>query len=261
MKRTLVIVILLAVALFAVPVSAATALRIGATPVPHSEILEIIVPILAEVGVSLEIVEFTDYVRPNLALQEGELDANFFQHTPYLESFNQDAATNLVALVGVHIEPLGVFSTKHDSLASLPSRATIAIPNDATNGGRALLLLQDAGLIELNPEAGITPTVFDIHQNAGQIRFIELEAAQLSRSLPDVDAAVINGNYALQAKLNPAEDAIFLEGAESPYVNVVAIRAEDIENSVLAKLVAALQSDQVRSFILQNYEGAVVPVF
>lgn len=261
MKKTIVIVSLLAITLLSTQVGLAATLRVGATPVPHGEILEVVVPILAQEGISLEIVEFTDYVRPNLALQDGDLDANFFQHTPYLESFNQDAGTNLVALVGVHVEPLGVFSSRHTSLAELPQRPTIAIPNDATNGGRALLLLQAAGLITVDVQAGITPTIFDIQANKNQIRFVELEAAQLSRSLPDVDAAVINGNYALQADLNPVEDAIFLEGAESPYVNIVAVRARDAENVVLAKLAAALLSEEVRSFILTNYKGAVVPAF
>lgn len=261
MKRTLVVVLVLAVTLCTVPVSAESILKVGATPVPHAEILHMIVPILKEEGITLEIVEFTDYVRPNLALQEGELDANFFQHLPYLESFNQDARTDLVSLVGVHVEPLGVYATKHTSLDDLPSRATLAIPNDATNGGRALLLLQEAGLIKLDPKTGITPTIFDVEENPRNIRFIELEAAQLSRSLADVDAAVINGNYALQAGLNPVLDSLFLEGANSPYVNIVAIRAADVEDSNLAKLALALSSEQVRSFILETYEGAVVPVF
>ncbi len=261
MKRSLVLVCLLTITLFGPQVTFASTLRVGATPVPHGEILEIVAPLLAQKGISLEIVEFTDYVLPNLALQEGELDANFFQHIPYLESFNKDAGSDLVTLVGVHVEPLGVFSRKYSSLEELPQRATIAIPNDATNGGRALLLLQTAGLIQLDPAAGITPTVFDVQENKGQLRFVELEAAQLSRSLLDVDAAVINGNYALQADLNPVEDAIFLEGAESPYVNVVAVRSIDTESSVLAKLVAALLSEEVRSFILTKYKGAVIPAF
>ena len=219
------------------------------------------VPILSEQGITLEIVEFTDYVRPNLALQDGDLDANFFQHVPYLESFNEDAGTDLVSLAGIHIEPLGVFSEKLASLDELPARASIAIPNDATNGGRALLLLQEAGLISLDPAAGITPTVFDITANERQLRFVELEAAQLVRSLPDVHAAVINGNYALQADLNPIKDAIFLEGAESPYVNIIAVRAGDTERADLQQLVQALLRDEIRQFILDEYQGAVVPVF
>ena len=261
MNRNLIITSLLLLVLLSTQVGSAATLKVGATPVPHAEILEFVVPILEQEGISLEVVEFTDYVRPNLALNEGELDANFFQHVPYLESFNQDAGTDLVELVGVHVEPLGVFSTKYAALEELPPKATIAIPNDATNGGRALLLLQTAGVIELHPEAGITPTVFDIRENKEQLRFIELEAAQLSRSLADVDAAVINGNYALQADLDPTRDAIFLEGAESPYVNVIAVRSDDVDNSTLAQLAQALTSDAVRSFILEKYEGAVVPVF
>ncbi|NLL42169.1 MAG: ABC transporter substrate-binding protein [Firmicutes bacterium] len=261
MKRSLLIASILIVLLASSQAALGSSLKVGATPVPHAEILQIIVPILDQQGISLEIVEFTDYVRPNLALDEGELDANFFQHVPYLDSFNQDAGTDLAVLVAVHVEPLGLFSEKHTSLNQLPQRATIAIPNDATNGGRALLLLQEAGLIELDPKAGIVPTPFDITENKLQIKFFELEAAQLSRSLADVDGAVINGNYALQAGLNPAQDALFLEGAESPYVNVVAIRAEDQANDALAKLAAALLSDEVRLFISESYGGAVVPVF
>ncbi len=261
MKKTLIVISLLVIALFSSGVGMAATIKVGATPVPHGEILEIVVPILKAQGITLQIVEFTDYIRPNIALQEGELDANFFQHVPYLASFNEDAGTNLVSLAGVHVEPLGVFSTKHDSIQDLPQRSRIAIPNDATNGGRALLLLQKAGLIKLDAAAGITPTIFDITENSQRLQFIELEAALLSRSLPDVAAAVINGNYALQANLNPAEDAIFLEGAESPYVNVIAVRVGEEQNATLLKLADALHSEEVQSFILENYGGAVVPAF
>ena len=261
MKRTLVLTsVVLLVLLSSTSLWAAT-LKVGATPVPHAEILNRAIPILAQAGITLEIVEFTDYVRPNLALQDGDLDANFFQHVPYLDAFNEDAGTDLVSLAGIHIEPLGVFSQKLASLEELPQRATIAIPNDATNGGRALLLLQEAGLIELDPEAGITPTVFDITANKLQIRFVELEAAQLVRSLPDVHAAVINGNYALQADLSPTQDAIFLEGAESPYVNIIGVRAGDEQRADLQQLVEALLTDEIRQFILDQYQGAVVPAF
>lgn len=261
MKRSLLVVGVLLLTLCTTGLASATTLKVGATPVPHAEILEIIIPLLEKEGITLQIIEFTDYVRPNLALQEKELDANFFQHVPYLESFNKDAGTNLVSLVGVHVEPLGVFSQKFTSVADIPAKSSVAIPNDATNGGRALLLLQEAGLIKLDPKAGITPTVLDIGENEKNIKFVELEAAQLSRSLPDVTAAVINGNYALQANLDPVKDSIYLEGAESPYVNIVAVRAEDIEDSLLAKLAAALLSDEVRAYINENYDGAVVPVF
>jgi D-methionine transport system substrate-binding protein len=260
-KHRLIIAVLSLVLLVSSVGVANTVLKIGATAVPHAEILEIVAPLLAKEGITLQIIEFTDYVQPNLALQEKDLDANFFQHIPYLESFNQGHGTNLVSLVGVHIEPLGVYSQKISALSELSTRAQIAIPNDATNGGRALLLLQEAGLITLDPKAGIEPTVFDITENKLQIRFHELEAAQLSRSLPDVQAAVINGNYALQANFNPAQDAIFLEGAESPYVNVIAVRAQDVDNPLLAKLVEAVLSAEVREFITQKYEGSVIPVF
>lgn len=261
-KSTLSLIIALVLCLhsFGTPAFAAV-IRVGATPVPHGEILQVIVPLLAEEGITLEIVEFTDYVRPNLALQEKELDANFFQHQPYLDSFNEDAGTNLVALAGIHIEPLGVFSQKIKSLQDLPRKGQIAIPNDATNGGRALLLLQEAGLIKVNPKAGITPTVFDITENKLKLRFHELESAQLSRALPDVDAAVINGNYALLADLNPVKDAIFLEGAESPYVNILAVRAGDENRESLRKLADALTSQTVRQFIEETYDGSVIPTF
>ncbi|NLJ80754.1 MAG: ABC transporter substrate-binding protein [Firmicutes bacterium] len=262
MKKNLITTLILAVTLlFGVTSASAAVLKVGATPVPHGEILEVAAPLLKKAGITLEIVEFTDYVQPNLALQEEELDANFFQHVPYLEGFNQDAGTNLRSLVGIHVEPLGVYSQKLSRLEDLPVKAQIAIPNDATNGGRALLLLQEAGLIKLNPEAGIVPTVFDLTENKLNLKFHELEAAQLSRSLPDVDAAVINGNYALQANLNPVTDAIFLEGAESPYVNVLAIRDGQEENPALLELAQALTSEEVRAFILEKYEGSVVPTF
>lgn len=261
MKRNILIVGVLILALLAGGSAAAATIKIGASPVPHAEILEVVVAALKEEGTTLQIIEFTDYVTPNLALQEGELDANFFQHVPYLDGFNADRGTDLAALAGIHIEPLGIYSDKISSLDELPQRAQVAIPNDATNGGRALLLLQDAGLIKLDPEAGIEPTVFDIIENELDIRFSELEAAQLSRVLPDVQAAVINGNYALQAGFNPVQDSVYLEGSESPYVNVIAVRSQDVENDALLQLVQALLSDAVRDFILDKYESGIVPVF
>lgn|SRR5690554_280131 len=261
MTKKLVILFISTLLVFSCGVYAQETIKVGATPVPHAEILNLLVPVLAEEGITLEVIEFTDYVRPNLALQDGDLDANFFQHVPYLEGFNLDHGTNIVSLIGIHVEPLGIFSKKISDLSELEQGATIAIPNDATNGGRALLLLQTAELIKLDPEAGIDPTVFDITENELNIRFYELEAAQLARSLDDTTISVINGNYALQANLVPTKDAIFLEGAESPYVNILAVRADDTENPVLAKLVTALQSDLVKDFILDEYDGSVVPVF
>jgi len=217
-------VLLLVLALGAAGAQAQTVITVGATPVPHAEVLEFIKPILQADGIELRIVEFTDYVLPNLALADGELDANYFQHIPYLETFAADHRLDLTVLVGVHIEPMGLYSQRIGSLDELRSGATVAIPNDATNGGRALLLLQEAGLIRLAEGAGITATVFDVAENPRNLRFRELEAPLLPRALADVDAAVINTNYALEAGLVPLQDAIVIEGAESPYVNVVAVR-------------------------------------
>lgn len=256
------ILVLVVVAFLAVGnVSAQEIIRVGASPVPHGEILAFLVPILAEQGVTLEVIEFTDYVLPNLALADGEIDANFFQHLPYLEKFNSDHRLNLVSLAGVHIEPLGIFSNSVSSIGEIGNGATIAIPNDATNGGRALLLLEAAGLITLNPDAGNEPSVFDIASNPKNIRVFELEAAQLPRSLDDTTASVINGNYALEAGFVPAVDAIFLEGAESPYVNIVAVRPETVGSPKLLKFTEVLQSEAVRDFILTEYKGSVVSAF
>ncbi len=259
-KITLLITVVLLL-VGSVAIRAQEIIKVGATAVPHGEILEILVPVLAEQGIKLEIVEFTDYVRPNLALSDGDLDANFFQHLPYLEEFCLDHGLNLVSLAGVHVEPLGIYSSKIKSVDEFTKGSVVTIPNDATNGGRALLLLQNAGLIKINPNAGITPTIFDVTENKLNLKFYELEAAQLARSLDDTTASVINGNYALLAGFVPTKDAVFLEGAESPYVNILAVRAEDIENPLLAKLAAALQSDLVRDFILEKYAGSVVPAF
>lgn len=264
MRKTLftlfVGVLTLCLALVPAAVSATT-IKVGASPIPHADILAQAVPVLAAQGITLEVVEFNDYVQPNLALDQGELDANFFQHQPYLDTFNADAGTKIVPLIGIHIEPLGVYSSKINSLDELKQRAQIAIPNDPTNGGRALLLLQAAGLIEVDPKTGVQPTVFDITSNPLRLRFVELEAAQLTRALPDVDAAVINGNYALLANLVPTEDGLFVEGAESPYVNIVAVREGETDNPALQALAEALTTDHIRDFILQTYGGSVVPVF
>jgi len=236
-------------------------LRVGATPVPHGDILLQVVPLLAEQGIKLEIIEFTDYILPNIALNDGEIDANFFQHVPYLQTFNQDHRMNLVAVANIHIEPLGLYSKKVASVSELPKNATIAIPNDPTNGGRALLLLQSAGLIKVDPKAGITPAIFDVIENKMNLRFVEIEAAQLARTLDDTTAAIINGNYALLAGLVPTQDAIFLEGADSPYVNVLAVRADRADDPKIQKLAEVLRSDVVRDFILNQYNGSVVPAF
>ena len=244
---------------------AATVVRIGATPVPHAEVLQFIKPILAKEGIDLRIVEFTDYVRPNLALAEGDLDANYFQHIPYLETFSRDHRLDLTYIARVHIEPMGLYSQKVKKVDELRRGAVIAIPNDPTNGGRALQLLQQAGLIKLKPNLGLSATVLDIVENPRGLVIRELEAAQLPRALPDVDAAVINGNYALEAGLQPIRDAIVLEDVKQPYVsplaNVLAVRTADKDNPVLQKVAKALTSPEVRQFLLERYKGAVLPAF
>jgi YaeC family lipoprotein len=240
-------------------------LVIGATPVPHAAILEAVKALLLTKGVELEIREFTDYVQPNLALESGELDANFFQHRPYLDDFNAQNNTSIVALADVHYEPLGIYPGKTTSLDALKDGAQIAVPNDTTNEARALLLLEANGLIKLKEGAGLTATVNDIAENPKNLKIVELEAAQIPRSLPDVDAAVINGNFALEAGLNAATDALAIESKDSlaadTFANIIAVRAGDEGRADLKALVSALQSDEIREFINSTYEGAVVPKF
>ena len=236
-------------------------LKVGATPAPHAEILEFIKNILAEQGIELEITEFNDYIMPNTALDDGSLDANFFQHLPYLENFNVENNTDLVSVAGIHIEPYAIYPGRVELLEDLPNGAQIGIPNDPTNEGRALLLLQDLGLITLKADAGLeaTPRDIEVDGNPNNINFIELEAAQLPVSLPDLDFAVINGNYAIEAGIR--DTALETEGAESPYVNVIAVRSGDEKRPEILALITALQSDEVRNFIIERYEGEVIPIF
>jgi D-methionine transport system substrate-binding protein len=262
-KNSVILVLLAAVVSVGVATGATaeTVLKVGASPVPHAEILQVVKPILERQGIKLQIVEFQDYVQPNLALDAGELDANYFQHIPYLESFSKDRGLKLTYSAKVHIEPLGLYPGKTKSLKGLREGATIAIPNDPTNAGRALLLLQAAGLLEVRKRVGIKPTVQDVTTNPKKLKLVELEAAQLPRSLPDVDAAVINGNYAIQADLNPVKGSLFLEDANSPYVNVLAVRSNDKEKAALKVLAAALTGKDVKEFIVRKYQGSVVPAF
>jgi D-methionine transport system substrate-binding protein len=234
-------------------------LTVGATAVPHAELLNLIQEDLAEEGISLKVVDFSDYVQPNAALAAGELDANFFQHLPYLES-NPDW-NGLVSAFGVHVEPLGLYSASVKDIAELKDEAVIAIPNDPTNGGRALLLLQANGFISLSPEAGLSATSLDVTENPKNLKFRELEAAQLPRALGDVDAAVINGNYALEAGINPVQDSLIIEGADSPYVNIVAVRKGSETDKRILALKKALQSQKVKDYILAAYNGGVAPAF
>ncbi len=233
-------------------------LKVGATPVPHSEILEKAKTILAKENIDLKIVEFNDYVQPNLALSDKELDANFFQHAPYLEKFNMEHGTDLVAVAKVHIEPMGIYSHKLTSLKDVPNNAKVAIPNDPTNAGRALLLLQKEGLITLKDGGNTTSTVLDITSNPKNLDIKELEAPQLPRSLDDVAFAVINTNYALQADLNPLKDSLAIESSDSPYVNVLVVRKGEENDPAIKKLEAALQSEEITTFVNDKYKGAVV---
>lgn len=241
-----------------------TTITIGASPAPHAEILEVVAPLLEAEGYTLDIQEFDDYIIPNTAVEEGQLDANFFQHITYMNSFNESDGTHLYSVAEVHYEPFAIYAGKTTALADLPEGAQIAIPNDATNGGRALLLLAENGIITLKEDAGLEPTEADIVENAKNVKIVATEARLLPTVLQDVDVAVINGNYAIGAGLKVA-DALAVEDpdgiAGTAYVNVVAVK-EGAENKEKIKaLVAALQSDEVKTFMEETYEGAVVPVF
>lgn len=241
---------------------AKTTLKVGATPVPHAEILEIVKPLLAKQNIDLQIVEFSDYVQPNLALNDKELDANFFQHEPYLDNFiSEHKELKLKNAGGVHIEPMGIYSKKIKELTALPDGASIAIPNDPTNGGRSLLLLEKASLLKLREGAGVKATVQDIADNPKNLKFQEVEAAQVPRTLDDVDAAVINTNFAMQVNLVPTKDALFMEDKTSPYVNIVAVREGDEKRPEIEALMKALTSKEVKDFIDSKYKGAIVPAF
>lgn len=242
--------------------SGAKTLKVGATAVPHAEILEAAKPLLEKEGITLEIVEFNDYVQPNLALNDKELDANFFQHEPYLKNFmDEHKEVKLKNAAGIHIEPMGVYSNKIKKLDELKDGATIAIPNDPTNGGRSLLLLEKAGIIKLKEGVGEKATVGDIAENKKNIKFQEVEAAQVPRTLDDVDAAVINSNFAMQVNLDPTKDAMFIEDSTSPYVNIIAVREGDENRPEIQALIKVLHSDEIKQFITEKYKGAVVPAF
>ena len=261
-KGILVLVVLAFVAVASFSVMADDhVLKVGATPVPHAEILEFVQDDLAEIGIELEIIEFTDYVTPNLSLDDGSIDANYFQHIPYLDQFNADRGLDLVSVIQVHVEPIALYSDKYDSLDEIPDGSSIAIPNDPSNEGRALILLHNSGVITLEDPENLNATPIDIVDNPKNLRFDELEAAQLPRVLPDVAGAVINTNYALEANLNPLEDALIIEDSDSPYVNVVAVRSEDQDSEKIEILRAVLNSQKVEDFIIEEYEGAVVPAF
>lgn len=236
-------------------------IKIGATSVPHAEILEFVKPILEEEGIQIEIVEFSDYVQPNLQLADGQLAANFFQHIPHFESFIAERNLDLIWTAKVHIEPMGVYPGKTKTLEDLGDGDQIGIPNDVTNAGRALALLEKAGLIKLADGVGVNGTVLDIVENPRNLKIVELSAELLPRSLEDLDAAVINGNFAIQVGFSPLEDALFLEDGDSPYANIFAIRKKDKDDPALKRIAEVLTSSEVKEFILNKYEGGVIPAF
>lgn len=259
--RVLLLTSLLSVALCA-SAFAATIIKVGASPTPHTEILKVAAEILKPQGYELKIVEYSDYVQPNMALESKELDANFFQHKPYLDDFNKEKGTKLVCMAAVHYEPFGIYAGKTKDLKALKDGAMVAVPNDTTNEARALLLLQAQGLIKLKDGAGLTATRREIVENPKKLKIEEIEAPQLVRALPDVDVAIINGNYAILGGLK-VKNALVAEAADSmaatTYANIIAVRAGDENRPELLALVKALQSEQVKEFMNKTYEGAVVP--
>ena len=244
---------------------AGTKLVVAASPTPHAEILEVAKDILAEQGITLEIKEFSDYVQPNLVTENGEVDANYFQHTPYLDSFNAENGTHLVSVGAIHYEPFGIYPGKSDDLANIADGATIAVPNDTTNEARALQLLAAQGIITVREGAGLTATVNDIEENPHNVKIQEIEAAQLPRTVQDVDFAVINGNFAMEAGFSVGKDALATEDASSEaaqtYANVLVVKEGNENSPAIQALLAALQSDKVRNYINETYDGAVVPIF
>ncbi len=269
MKKIIAIVLALVLALSLGAVALAddtVTLKVGATPTPHAEILEFAKDILAEQGIELDIVEYTDYVQPNEAVESGDLDANYFQHTPYMDTFNEENGTHLVSVGLVHYEPFGIYPGATATLEELEDGAVIAIPNDGSNETRALLLLQQEGLITLEDgiDASSNATVYDIAENPHEFEFQEMEAAQLPNVLDDVDIAVINGNYALQAGLNAGDDALAVEDASGDgaitYANILCVKEGNEENEAVLALLEVLQSEEVAQFIEETYDGAVVAI-
>ncbi|MBP7174907.1 MAG: MetQ/NlpA family ABC transporter substrate-binding protein [Thermoclostridium sp.] len=240
-------------------------LKVGASVTPHAEILKVAKEILAADGITLEIVEYNDYVLPNTATENGELLANYFQHQPYLTDFNAEKNTHLVSVAAIHYEPFGIYPGKTTSMDALKDGAIIAVPNDGTNEARALLLLQAQGLIKLKEGVGLTATILDIAENPKNLDIREIEAAQIARALQDVDLGVINGNYAIQAGLKVGTDALAVEDKESEaaktYANILVVKEGNENNAAVQALVKALKSDKVKKYIEDTYEGAVIPMF
>lgn len=247
----------------AVPAAAEGTITVAASPTPHAEILEAAAPILEEQGWTLEVTEFTDYVQPNLVVESGDIDANYFQHIPYLESFNEEQGTHLVNAGGIHYEPFGVYPGTKSSFDELEDGDVIAVPNDTTNEARALLLLQDNGLITLKEGAGLTATVNDIEENPLNLEILELAAEQVSRYTSEAALVVLNGNYALQAGFSVSQDSIAYETSDSEaaktYVNIIAVPEGHENDEGIQALVSVLKSDEIKDFINETYDGAVIP--
>ena len=236
-------------------------LSVAASPTPHAEILKQCVGILKEQGIELVVNEYSDYVVPNTAVEDGDEDANYFQHVPYLDNFNAERGTHLVSVAGVHIEPMGLYAGNSASLDAIPDGGKVAVPNDPTNEGRALLLLEAQGIIKLTDSSNLAATPKDIAENPKNLEFVELEAANVPANLDEVDIAAINSNYALGAGLNPVEDALAIEASDSPYVNILVVKEGNENNEAVQALVKALQSDTVKDYINNTFGGAVVPAF
>ncbi len=250
-----------ALVLGAAGLAQAETLTVAVTPVPHGDILRLIEPDLKSAGYDLKIVEFSDFVSPNIALDAGEVDANYYQHKPFLDDAVKTRRLKIASVAPIHILPMAAYSKKIKDIKDVPEGARVTIPNDPANGGRALLLLQSAGLIKLKEGAGATATVLDIAENPKRLRFTEVEAAQVPRTIEDVDLAVVNSNYAIGVGLNPVSDSIYLENKDSPYAVVVAARQGDENKPGIAALVKALKTDKVKKFMIDTYKGGVVPVW
>ena len=267
MKKTIITLLVSLIAITTIfasgskEASSSNKLTVAATPDPHAVLLNLVKDQLKEEGIDLEVIEFTDYIVPNNVVEDGSVDANYFQHIPYLENFNAEHGFHLVNAGAIHVEPFALYSAKYKSLEEIPNGATIAIPNDPTNEGRALLLLESAGLIKLKDNAGLEATPFDIAENPKNLKFSEIEAATLPRILKDVDGAIINGNYAIPAGLIATRDGLFIEDASSPYVNVIAVKAGNENDPKIQALGKALKSDVVKAYIAEHYpNGEVVLV-
>lgn len=231
---------------------------VGVTSGPHEQIAEVAAKVAKEKGLEVELKSFSDYVLPNTSLAEGDLDANSYQHEPFLDTFNKDHDTDLVPVGKTILNPMGVYSEKYKSFDEIPDGVTFGLPNDPTNGARALFVLQEAGYIKLKEGAGLTASIRDVEENKKNLKFIELEAAQIPKQLSEVDVAAINTNFALEAGINPKEDSILLESTDSPYVNYIVVRAENENDPTIKKFVEAYQSDEVRKFIEDEFKGSVI---